>query len=96
MDASDYAGSISGGDSDTQHVEHNATQFRDDEPNAEFFDAVGDEALEGPEYVLPDDVLVMTPRRRRRHSRRKRNGRSTTGKGQVIVLEKWSVIPPPD
>jgi len=57
-DASDYAGSISEGDSDPDHVElcDDQPEFCDDQRDSEFFDGVGAEAVEVPEYVPPDDV----------------------------------------
>ena len=57
-DASDYAGSISEGDSDPVYVElcDDQPEFCDDQRDSEFFDGVGAEAVEVPEYVPPDDV----------------------------------------
>ena len=54
-DASDYAGSISEGDSDPDHVElcDDQPEFCDDQRDSEFFDGVGAEAVEVPEYVPP-------------------------------------------
>ena len=63
-DASDYAGSVSGGDRDNDHDdhdEHSPPEFYDDQPGSEVVDDGEDEALEVPEYVPPDDVPLDDP-----------------------------------
>ena len=59
-DASSYAGTISEGDSDTDHVE-----LCGDQPHQrgfEFFEGLGAEVVEVPEYVPPNEVEIGTLR----------------------------------
>ena len=58
MDASDYAGSISEGDCDIDHVElcGDQPEFCDDQRDSDIFEGVGAEAVEVPEYVPPNEV----------------------------------------
>ena len=97
-DASDYAGSISEGDSDPDHVElcDDQPEFCDDQRDSEFFDGVGAEAVEVPEYVPPDDVPLDDEAAKEKAARYEQTKRLfNRGKGARNAVGKVERYTPP-
>ena len=96
--ASDYAGSISEGNSDTNRLElcDDQPEFFDDQRDSEFFDAVGDEAVEVPEYVPPDDVPLDNDAAKEKAARYEQTKRLfNQGKGARNSVGKVEHCTPP-
>ena len=71
-------------------------EFCDDQPDSRFFDAVGDEAVEVPEYVTPEDVPCDDAAAKEKAARYKQTkGLFNRGKGVRNSVGKLECCIPP-